>query len=191
MNILKFKKKIFEDIKIKKKLIKDFKVFERIKGEILSCLNRSGKIFICGNGGSAAHAQHLAAEFMIRLRPEINRRPYPVISLALDTSTLTACSNDYGYNKIFSRPLEALGCDKDILIILSTSGKSKNIIEVLKLAKKKKIFSIGFLGKDGGQAKFLCDFIYIVPSKSVPIIQEIHMFLGHLIFETVEDELMN
>lgn len=191
MNILKFKKKIFEDIKIKKKLIKDFKVFGRIKSEILNCLNGSGKIFICGNGGSAAHAQHLAAEFMIRLRPEINRRPYPVISLALDTSTLTACSNDYGYNKIFSRPLEALGSNKDILIILSTSGKSKNIIEVLKLAKKKKMFSIGFLGNDGGQAKSLCDFKYIVPSKSVPIIQEIHMFLGHLIFEAVEDELMN
>ncbi len=84
----------------------------------------SGKVFLCGNGGSAADAQHLAAEFMVRLRPDVNRNPYPVISLALDTSTLTACSNDCGYKNIFSRPLSALATEKDILIAISTSGNS-------------------------------------------------------------------
>ena len=97
----------------------------------------------------------------------------------------------YSFNKIFSRPLQALGSHKDILIVLSTSGKSKNIIEVLKLAKKKKIFSIGFLGSDGGIAKSLCDLKYIVPSANVASVQEVHMFLGHFIFEAVEDELIN
>ena len=127
---------------------------------------------------------------MVRLRPNINRNPYPVISLALDTSTLTACSNDYGYNNIFSRPLDALASKKDVLIIISTTGKSKNIIKVLKLAKKKKITSIGFLGRGGGEAKSLCNLNYLVPSNNVSRIQETHIFLGHLIFELVEDGLL-
>ena len=127
---------------------------------------------------------------MVRLRPKINRNPYPVISLALDTSTLTACSNDYGYKNIFSRPLDALASEKDILIIISTSGKSENIIEALKLAKKKKIITIGFLGCGGGKAKSLCGLKYIVPSNNVARIQETHIFLGHLIFELVEDKLI-
>ena len=138
MSVFKIKRAVSENIKLKKSLIKNYKNIEKIKNKILDCLKSSGKVFICGNGGSAADAQHLAAEFMVRLRPNINRNPYPVISLALDTSTLTACSNDYGYNNIFSRPLDALASKKDVLIIISTTGKSKNIIQVLKLAKKKK-----------------------------------------------------
>ena len=108
MSVFKIKRAVSENIKLKKSLIKNYKNIEKIKNKILDCLKSSGKVFICGNGGSAADAQHLAAEFMVRLRPNINRNPYPVISLALDTSTLTACSNDYGYNNIFSRPLDAL-----------------------------------------------------------------------------------
>ena len=96
-----------------------------------------GKIFICGNGGSAADAQHLSAEFLIRLRPNVNRKPYPVISLAQDVSTITACGNDLGFEKIFERNLMALGSKKDLLLAISTSGQSKNIINVLKYAKKK------------------------------------------------------
>jgi D-sedoheptulose 7-phosphate isomerase len=191
MNILNFKEKILEDFELKQKLVKNFNTFNRIRNKIFNCLNNSGKVFICGNGGSAAQAQHLAAEFMIRLRPNINRRPYPVISLGLDNATLTACANDYGYSKIFSRSLEGLSSKKDILITLSTSGKSKNIIEVLKLAKKKKIFSICFLGGDGGKAASLCNLKYIVESTNIAIIQEIHLFLGHSIFESVEDGLVN
>ena len=190
MSVFKIKRAVSENIKLKKSLIKNYKNIEKIKNKILDCLKSSGKVFICGNGGSAADAQHLAAEFMVRLRPNINRNPYPVISLALDTSTLTACSNDYGYNNIFSRPLDALASKKDVLIIISTTGKSKNIIQVLKLAKKKKIISIGFLGRGGGEAKSLCNLNYIVPSNNVSRIQETHIFLGHLIFELVEDELL-
>jgi D-sedoheptulose 7-phosphate isomerase len=190
MSIFKIKKAVSENIRLKRNLIKNFKIIQKIKNKILYCLNNSGKVFLCGNGGSAADAQHLAAEFMVRLRPKVNRNPYPVISLALDTSTLTACSNDYGYKNIFSRPLNALASEKDILIVISSSGKSENIIEALKLAKKKKIISIGFLGCGGGKAKFLCDLKYIVPSNNVARIQETHIFLGHLIFELVEDKLI-
>jgi D-sedoheptulose 7-phosphate isomerase len=190
MTISKLKSSINENIKLKKNLLKNFKMISSIKSEILHSLKNNGKIFICGNGGSAADAQHLAAEFMVRLRPMVNRNPYPVISLALDTSTLTACSNDYGYKNIFSRPLSALASDKDVLIIISTSGNSENIIEVLKVAKIKKITSIGFLGAGGGKAKSLCKLKYIVPSKNIARIQEIHIFLGHFVFELVENELI-
>lgn len=108
-------------------------------------LKKNGKIFLCGNGGSAADAQHLAAEFLVRLRPSINRSPIAAISLANDASTLTACGNDFSFEKIFSRNLDALGSPRDILLVISTSGNSKNIIDVLKMAKKKKFLALGFL----------------------------------------------
>ena len=142
------------------------------------------------NGGSAADAQHLTAELLVRLRPKVNRIPIPAISLSMDSSTLTACGNDYGFDKIFSRPFEALADKKDILIVISTSGNSKNIIEVLKKAKKKKIFSIGFLGSKGGLAKKYCNISLIVPSQSVARIQESHIFLGHYILESVENMML-
>lgn len=190
MSYSKILNAIKENTKLKNNIKENFKVVEVIKNQIFRTLSNNGKIFLCGNGGSAADAQHLAAELMVRLRHKINRNPYPVISLALDISTLTACSNDYGYNKIFSRPLAALGAKNDILIVISTSGNSQNIIEVLKLAKEKEIISIGFLGNKGGKAKDLCNLKYIVPSNNVARIQETHIFLGHLIFELVEDQLI-
>ena len=110
-------------------------------------LKKGGKILFCGNGGSAADAQHLAAEFLIRLRPHINRSPIPALTLTQDTSTLTACGNDYSFDDIFLRPFQALAKKDDILICISTSGSSKNILKVLKEAKKKKIYSVAFLGK--------------------------------------------
>ena len=145
-----------------------------------------GKIFLCGNGGSAADAQHLAAEFLIRLDPKNNRIPIPAISLATDISTITACGNDFSFDKIFSRNLDALASKKDVLITISTSGNSKNIIKVLQTAKKKKIFSIGFFGTKGGKAKNITDLSLIVKSSSVARIQETHILLGHYIFEHVE-----
>lgn len=159
--------------------------------KIYKILKNGGKVFLCGNGGSAADAQHIAAEFLVRLRPKINRKPFPVISLATDTSTITACANDYGYEYIFKRNLEALATNKDLLIAISTSGNSKNIIKVLKYAKKNKIFSIGFLGNKGGNAKKFCNLNLIVPSNNVARIQETHIFLGHFIFENVENLLIN
>lgn len=187
---IKIIKSIEENIFVKKKIINDVDIISLITNKIYNCLNKKRKIFICGNGGSASDAQHLAAEFMVRLRPTVNRRPYPVVALTLDPATMTACSNDYGYSKIFSRPLDALATTKDILIVLSTSGNSKNIIEVLKLARKKKIFSIAFLGNKGGNSKNLCNLKYIVPSNNVARIQEAHIFLGHTIFEIVENMLI-
>ena len=158
--------------------------------KIYSTLQKGGKIFLCGNGGSAADAQHLSAEFLVRLRPKINRKPLPVISLALDTSTITACGNDLGFNKLFERNLNALGTKKDLLIAISTSGKSKNILNVLKYAKKNKIFSISLLGNKGGNAKKLSDLNIIVPSLNTARIQESHIFLGHFIFEQVENLIL-
>ena len=128
-------KVINDAIKLKKELIKLNPNISKAIDLMTLTLKKGNKIFICGNGGSAADAQHLAAEFLIRLRPKINRRPYPVISLAQDTSTLTACGNDIGFENIFKRNLEALANKKDLLITLSTSGNSKNIIKVLKFVK--------------------------------------------------------
>jgi D-sedoheptulose 7-phosphate isomerase len=157
--------------------------------KIYKTFKKGGKVFICGNGGSAADAQHLSAEFLVRLNPHKNRKPIPIISLAMDTSTLTACGNDYGFKYIFSRNLEALSNKNDILIVISTSGNSENIKEVLKLSKKKKIFSIAFLGSNGGKAKKLSDLNLIVPSSKVSKIQECHIFIGHFILNRVEEML--
>lgn len=172
----------------------NLKNFSHINKSIIkkmhSCLALGKKILICGNGGSAADAQHLSAEFLVRLRPNVNRDPYPVISLALDTSTITACGNDYHFDQLFLRNFKALYKKGDILFVLSTSGNSKNIINVLKYAKSKKIFSIGLLGKNGGKAKQYCTEKIIVNSNSVARIQEAHIFLGHFIFESVENLLI-
>ena len=149
-----------------------------------------GKIFLCGNGGSAADAQHLAAEFLVRLRPKINRKPIPAISLATDVSTITACANDYSFNDVFSRNLEALGCPKDVLIAISTSGQSKNILKVLKTANKKKILSIAFLGDKGGKAIKHANISLLIKSKITARIQESHILLGHYIFEEVEKKFL-
>ena len=118
-----------------------------------STIKKKGKILICGNGGSAADAQHLVAELLVRLKPSSNRAPLPAISLAMDTSTITACSNDLGYDNLSQGIFKALHNKNDILIVISTSGNSKNIINVLKEAKKNKIITIGFLGSGGGKAK--------------------------------------
>ena len=154
------------------------------------CFLKKGKVFFCGNGGSAADAQHLTAELLVRLRPKINRKPLPAICLSMDTSTLTACSNDYSFEKVFSRPFEALSQKNDILIVLSTSGNSKNIINVLKAAQKKKIKTISFLGNSGGLSKKISTLPIIVKDKNVARIQEAHIFLGHFILENLENKIL-
>ncbi len=184
--IISLKTAIEDTIKTKKTLIKLENQINKSIKEIHKSLKKKGKIFFCGNGGSAADAQHLAAELLIRLRPKVNRNPIPAISLCMDTSTLTACGNDYNFDKIFSRPFEALANKNDVLLVITTSGNSKNIIEVLKIAKKKKILSIGFLGLKGGLAKKYCDINLIVDSSTVARVQESHIFLGHFILESVE-----
>ena len=184
MDVLKknFFYSIKENIDLKKKLINLDKKVNTSVELIYNTFKNENKILICGNGGSAADAQHLSAEYLVRLRPKINRKPLPVISLALDTSTITACGNDYSFDKLFSRNFEALVKDGDLLICISTSGNSKNILNVLKAAKKKKIQSISFLGKGGGEAKKLSTLSLIVPHSNTARIQEAHIFLGHFIF---------
>ena len=185
-----FLNNISEHNNIITKLTDNSKNVELISNRIFKKLKKGGKILMCGNGGSAADAQHLAAEFLIRLRPKINREPIPAITLNTDTSTLTACGNDYKFDDIFLRPFKALSKKDDILLVFTTSGNSKNIIKVLREAKKKKITTIGFLGHNGGKAKHLCDYKIIVDSENVARIQEAHIFLGHFIFSWVEDKII-
>ena len=163
---------------------------ENVIKNIHKKLTKGGKILFCGNGGSAADAQHLAAEFIVRLRPHINRNPIPALTLAQDTSTITACGNDYSFDDIFLRPFQALAKKNDVLICISTSGNSKNILNVLKEAKKKKIYSVCFLGKGGGKVKKMCDKPLIISSNNTARIQECHIFLGHFILEKVEDKII-
>ncbi len=149
-----------------------------------------GKLMLCGNGGSAADAQHLAAEMLIRLRPHINRSGIPALTLATDTSTLTACGNDYGYDEIFERPLLAIGRPGDVLLAITTSGKSPNVIRALAAARDRGIATFGFLGCDGGPALEYCDKAIVVPSTVTGRIQECHIVAGHALMELIEDILL-
>ncbi len=187
---LQLQKQIEDNVNIHLSLINMSKDINLITDIIFKKLKKGGKLLFCGNGGSAADAQHLSAEYLVRLRPQVNRVPLPALTLAQDTSTLTACGNDYSFDDIFLRSLQALGKNNDVLICISTSGNSKNILKVLKEAKKKKIFSIGFLGNNGGKAKNLCDKALIVKSNITARIQECHIFLGHFILEMVENKII-
>lgn len=120
-------------------------------------IENGGKIFFCGNGGSAADAQHLAAELLVRLKPKNNRKGLPAIALSLDISTMTACSNDFGFDKIYERSLESLANSNDVLIVITTSGNSKNILNAVKKAKKMDVLVFGFLGSKGGKVLKYCD----------------------------------
>ena len=180
-----------ENIKAHQDILKMSKEIVEIIYNIEKKLKKGGKILFCGNGGSAADAQHLAAEFIVRLRPHVNRNPIPALTLAQDTSTLTACGNDYSFNDIFLRPFKALVNKNDILICISTSGNSENILKVLKEAKKSKIYSVCFLGKGGGKAKKISNKSLVVASNNTARVQECHIFLGHFILEKVEDLLIS
>ena len=136
-----------ENINIHKDILKMSKDIIDVIESVKKKLKKGGKIMFCGNGGSAADAQHLAAEFIIRLRPHINRKPIPALTLTQDTSTLTACGNDYSFDDIFLRPFQALAKKNDVLVCISTSGNSKNILKVLKEAKKKKNLLNLFFGQ--------------------------------------------
>lgn len=156
---------------------------------LLHALRSGKKILLCGNGGSAADAQHLATEFVIRLDPTIKRPGLPAIALTTDSSNLTAGANDLGYDHVFSRSVEALGNEGDVLIGISTSGKSESVNRAFMTAHQKKMATIGFLGKDGGPAKDLVDIALIMPSNDTQRIQEGHITVGHIIFQQVEHEL--
>ena len=156
---------------------------------ITSSIQNGNKILLCGNGGSAADAQHLAAEMLVRLRPLNNREGIAAISLAQDTSTITACGNDFGYDVLYERVLRALGKSGDCLIGITTSGNSKNVILAMKAAKELNIKVFGFLGCSGGEASLYCDEAFIVPSNDTGRIQEAHITAGHALMEYIEDKL--
>ena len=156
---------------------------------LLHALRSGKKVLLCGNGGSAADAQHLATEFVIRLDPAIKRPGLPAIALTTDTSNLTAGANDLGYDHVFARSVEALGAEGDVLIGISTSGRSESVNRAFMAARQKKMATIGFLGKDGGTSRDLVDIAIVMPSSDTQRIQEGHITVGHIIFQQVEHEL--
>ena len=182
------KTEINDHLKVISLLEKQHKIIHHIIKMITSKLRNGGKLMFCGNGGSAADAQHLVAELLIRLKPKNNRRPIPAISLATDTSTLTACGNDYDFESVFSRSFEGLANKKDILIAISTSGNSKNIENAILKANEIGIYTIGLLGKGGGKISKKCDTHITVPSDITARIQEMHILIGHTLVEIVEKE---
>ena len=153
---------------------------------LLRSIKKKGTIFWCGNGGSASDSQHLAAELIGRYRS--NRKPLKSISLNADTSVLTCIANDFGYEKIFSRQLEGIASSKDVLIVISTSGNSKNILNAIKTANKKRMQVIGFLGKNGGACKNLIKNKLIINSNNTARIQEMHIMIGHVICDLIEEK---
>jgi len=165
-------------------------VIVRMAEAIFQSLRRGGKVLLCGNGGSAADAQHLAAELLVRLRPHVNREGIPALALATDTSSLTACGNDYSFEVYYEHMVYALGKPGDVLIGITTSGKSSNVVRALHAAREKGIITIGLLGGDGNPALAECDLALIVPSTVTGRIQEIHITAGHALMQLVEDLLL-
>lgn len=156
---------------------------------VMRALKARNKVLLCGNGGSAADAQHLATEFVVRLSPTIKRPGLPAIALTTDTSNLTAGANDLGYDAVFARSVQALGQAGDVLIGISTSGRSESVNNAFRTAKELGLVTIGFLGKDGGPARDLVDLAIVVPSDDTQRIQEGHITIGHIIFQQVEQEM--
>jgi D-sedoheptulose 7-phosphate isomerase len=150
-----------------------------------------GLIMLCGNGGSAADSQHIAAELVVRLRSTVDRDAIGAMALTVDTSIITAGGNDYGFENIFARQVEAYGREGDLLIAISTSGNSENIIAAVEAANEEDIHTIGLLGGDGGALKDLVDDAVIVPSTNTARIQECHILIGHIWCEMIEESLLD
>jgi len=172
------------------------KIARDCKEDILSAVDLlvtsfsiGNKLLLCGNGGSAADCQHIAAELVIRLDHDIKRPALPAIALTTDTSNLTAGGNDIGYENVFARSIEGIGNEGDVLLAISTSGNSTNIIKAVEMAKSKRMKTLGLLGGSGGKLKSLLDFSIIIPSSNVQRIQEGHITVAHIICELVENEL--
>ncbi len=162
----------------------------RMSEVIADAIAAGGKLLFCGNGGSAADAQHLAAELLVRLRPHVNRDGIPALALAMDSSTMTACGNDYSFDALYERMVNTLGNKGDVLLGITTSGKSPNVIRALKAAKAKGMHAMGFLGCGGGPALADCDLAFVAPSTATGRIQEAHITAGHALMELVEDRLL-
>lgn len=179
-------------VSVKEKLLADETLVHTIKNiteKIITAFNKGNKVLFCGNGGSAADAQHLAAEFSGRFYTD--RNPLPSEALHCNTSYLTAVANDYGYEFVYSRLLKGMGREGDILVGLSTSGNSANIIKAFEQARSMGITTVSFTGASGGHMKDLSDILMNVPSSDTPRIQECHIMVGHIVCQLVEEQLFN
>lgn len=186
----KIEQRIAQSIDVHKKIAADVKysdLLAQISSTIIKSLKAGNKVLLCGNGGSAADAQHIAAEFVNRFY--INRAPYAAVALTTDTSIITSIANDFSYEEIFSKQVEAIGKEGDVLIAISTSGTAANVNLAVKVANEKNITTVSFTGKDGGKLKDLCDINFIVPTDDTPRIQEIHILAAHIICEIIEEDL--
>jgi len=186
---LEIKKLLNKSIEVKKKVLETLtpKIEEAAKA-VIKALKSGNKILICGNGGSAADSQHIAAEFINRFK--INRDPLPAIALSTDTSIITSCGNDFGFELIFLRQVKALAKKGDVLIGISTSGNSKNVLLALEEGKKIGCVNIGLLGCGGGKIASLTDINLTIPSNDTPRIQESHITIAHIICELAEKEMV-
>ena len=153
-------------------------------------LRRGGKLLFCGNGGSAADSVHLAAELLVRLRPHVERDSWPAVSLTSDPATLLATANDYGFERVFERPLRGIGRAGDVLFGLTTSGRSANVVAALRAAREMGIATVGLLGGSGEPAKGFCDLALLVPDAETARVQECHIALGHAVLELLEERLL-
>jgi len=160
---------------------------EVIASQISETLKRSNKIMLCGNGGSAADAQHIATEFVVRFRGDFNRRSLPAIALTTDTSLLTACANDYGFDEVFKRQVEGLGNEGDLLIGISTSGNSPNVYKAIEYANEQNIQTVLLAGRDGGTIAGIAQYSIIIPHKDTARIQEAHITIGHILCRLTEE----
>ncbi len=179
-----------DSILVKEQILKDENLITLIKNaslEVIKAYKNGNKTLLAGNGGSAADAQHIAGEFVSRFY--FDRPSIASIALTTDTSILTAIGNDYGYENLFARQVQAQGVKGDVFIGISTSGNSKNILKALEFCKQKEIISIGLSGASGGAMNELCDYCIKVPSTCTPRIQEAHILIGHIICAIVEEEL--
>lgn len=180
---------IKSSIDTKQKLLQDEVLLKTIAATIDVIVNafRGGKrVYFCGNGGSAADAQHLAAEFSGRFYKD--RKALPAEALHCNTSYVTAVANDYGFDDIYSRLIDGIGAEGDVLVGLSTSGNSANIVKACETARKKGMITIGFTGESGGSMRSLCDHLINIPSADTPRIQESHIMVGHIICHLVEEK---
>lgn len=184
----KIKNIIEESIAVKHKILSDenmLDTIEKVTAATVAALKKGKRIYFCGNGGSAADAQHLAAEFSGRFY--LDRDALPAEALHCNTSYLTAVANDYSYDVIYSRLVKGLAHEGDVLVGLSTSGNSANITRAFETAREKGVITVGFTGEAGGKMKPLSDYLFNVPSKNTPRIQESHIMIGHIICELVEE----
>lgn len=184
----KIKKIISDSIAVKQTILNDEKILntvQQVAQEMVKTLKLGGRIYFCGNGGSAADAQHLAAEFSGRFYTD--RKALPAEALHCNTSYLTAVANDYSYDVVYARLVDGIANEGDFVVGLSTSGNSGNIVKAFETARAKKVITVGFTGKDGGKMRGLSDYLFNVPSTDTPRIQESHIMLGHIVCQLVEE----